>query len=76
MEEGLARWPRRILIPNPDSLNSIPRTHAVEGENGQPQSSSDLHRHTPLVAPSQINTCKLSHIHMEQVGVKIFATET
>lgn len=70
MEEGLARWPRRVLIPNPDNLNSIPRTHAVEGENRQPQSSSDLHRHTPLVALSQINNCKLSNIHMEQVGVK------
>ena len=70
MEEGLARWPRRVLTPNPDNLNSIPRTHAVEGENRQPQSSSDLHRHTPLVALSQINKCTFSNIHMEQVGVK------
>lgn len=70
MEEGLARWPRRVLTPNPHNLNSIPRTYAVEGANRQPQSSSDLYRHTLLVALSQINKCKFSNIHMEQVEVK------
>lgn len=70
MEEGLARWPRRVLTPNPNNLNSIPRTYAVEGENRQPQLSSDLHSHTLLVALSQINKCKFSNIHMEQVEVK------